>query len=72
MCNAWFFLFAKERSVNMQKLMEKQSVLRTKLTASADGSRTYSIVKTIEGATGGKGICDKKDYCILPTGFCII
>ena len=41
----------------MQKLMEKESVLRTKLTASADGSRTYSIVKTIEGATaGGKGI----------------
>ena len=42
----------------MQKLMEKESVLRTKLTASTDGSRTYSIVKTIEGATaGGKGIC---------------
>ena len=41
----------------MQKLMEKESVLRTKLTASTDGSRTYSIVKTIEGATaGGKGI----------------
>ena len=40
----------------MQKLMEKESVLRTKLTASTDGSRTYSIVKTNEGATGGKGI----------------
>ena len=41
----------------MQKLKEKESVLRTKLTASTDGSRTYSIVKTIEGATaGGKGI----------------
>lgn len=38
----------------MQKLLEEQSVLRTKLTASTDGSRTYSIVKTIEGATGGK------------------
>ena len=37
--------------------MEKESDLRTKLTASTDGSRTYSIVKTIEGATaGGNGI----------------
>lgn len=40
----------------MQKLREKESALRTKLTASTDGSITYSIVKTIEGATGGKGI----------------
>lgn len=41
----------------MQKLKEKESILRTKLTTNADGSRTYSIAKTIEGATaGGKGI----------------
>lgn len=40
----------------MQKLTEKESVLRTKVTATADGSRTYSIVKSIEGASGGKGI----------------
>ena len=40
----------------MQKLKEKESVLRTKLTASTDGSRTYSIAKTIDEATGGKGI----------------
>ena len=40
----------------MQKLTEKESVLRTKVTATADGSRTYSITKTIEGVNGGKGI----------------
>ena len=40
----------------MQKLIEKESVLRTKVTATADGSRTYSITKTIEGVNGGKGI----------------
>ena len=40
----------------MQKLTEKESVLRTKVTATADGSRTYSIVKSIEGASGGRGI----------------
>lgn len=40
----------------MQKLTEKESVLRTKITATADGSRTYSIVKTVEGAKGGRGI----------------
>ena len=41
----------------MQKLKEKESILSTKLTASTDGSSTYSIVKTIDGASaGGKGI----------------
>ena len=40
----------------MQKLTEKESVLRTKVTATADGSRTYAIVKTIEELKGGKGV----------------
>ena len=40
----------------MQKLTEKESVLRTKITATADENRTYSIVKSIEGASGGRGI----------------
>lgn len=40
----------------MQKLTEKENVLRTKVTATADGSRTYSITKSIEGAKGCRGV----------------
>ena len=40
----------------MQKVIEKENRLITKITASADGSRTYSLTKTVEGLEGGKGI----------------
>ena len=40
----------------MQKLTVKESVLRTRITATSDGSRTYSIEKTIEGVKGGRGV----------------
>ena len=40
----------------MQKLTEKECVLRTRITAAADGSRTYSVVKKVEGVKGGRGI----------------
>lgn len=40
----------------MQKVIEKENVLKTRITASADGSRTYSLTKTIEGLEGAKGI----------------
>ena len=40
----------------MQKVIEKENVLMTRITASADGSKTYSLAKTIKGMDGGKGV----------------
>ena len=40
----------------MQKVIEKENVLVTRISASPDGSRTYSLTKTIKGLEGGKGI----------------
>ena len=40
----------------MQKVIEKENVLVTRISASPDGSRTYSLTKTLKGLEGGKGI----------------
>lgn len=40
----------------MQKVVEKENMLVTRISASPDGSRTYSLTKTIKGLEGGKGI----------------
>lgn len=38
----------------MQKIIEKESILKTRIMVSEDGNRTYSITKTIEGLEGGR------------------
>lgn len=40
----------------MQKLIETETSLKTKITTSPDGTRTYAITKTIESLSGGRGI----------------
>jgi len=40
----------------MSKIMEKEIALKTKITVSAEGDRTYAITKTVEGMEGGRGI----------------
>lgn len=40
----------------MQKLVEKEITLKTRITASSDGTRTYSLTKSVEDLKGGKGI----------------
>ena len=41
----------------MQNVIEKENVLMTTITASADGSRTYSLTKTIKGMDGDEKSC---------------
>lgn len=40
----------------MQKSVEKEIMLKTKITASPDGTRTYSLAKSVNDLEGGKGI----------------
>ena len=40
----------------MRKLVEKEITLKTRITASSDGTRTYCLTKSVEDLKGGKGI----------------
>lgn len=40
----------------MQKLIEKENILKTKIIASSDNTKTYVLTKTIEGLQGGRGV----------------
>lgn len=40
----------------MQKLVKKEIIFKTKITASSDGTRTYCLTKSVEDLKGGKGI----------------
>lgn len=40
----------------MKKLVERETVLKTKITTSADGQKTYELSKEIVDEDGGKGI----------------
>ncbi|WP_164516825.1 DUF1643 domain-containing protein [Clostridium transplantifaecale] len=40
----------------MTKLVEKENILKTRVTVSADGKNTYAISKAVEGLDGGKGV----------------